>query len=146
MQETDGYEYIPVEREDSVTLQQYIYEPSLSAPLRKKLMKYSAMYSNAISTGQIERWDIFSLMLAYWEICDLLDIGLWRDAYELIGEQLMIMEATKSIGGKGLELSLGSVIRSESIETELGKAKRKKSITGRIATALRGSKDTQEEI
>jgi len=128
----------PSNQDVAITLTQYVLDPSIPTKLKEEFEEYWVMFCNIMALGQIDKWDIFAMLLAFDEICDYLNMGMYRDARMLMGRELMKMQATRSIGGKAMEYLLSRSEKLESVENLMTRKQRKTSITGRIASAIRG--------
>jgi len=127
------------ERETAVTVTQYILAPDIPPRERKYFEKYYLMFSKTMAQGNIKRWEVFSCMLAFDEICMLLDMGLYDDARQIMGREIMKMQCSRSIEGFHTLYGQSGVQRSEQIERILTQ-QRKRSFGSRITGAFRGRK------
>jgi len=134
----------PSSQDIAITLTQYVLDPSIPSKLKEEFEEYWAMFCNIMALGQIDKWDIFAMLLAFDEVCDYLNMGMYRDARMLMGRELVKMQATRSIGGKAMEYLLSRSEKVESVESLMSRKQRKKSIIGKISSAIRGEPKEKE--
>ena len=116
----------------SLTATQFILSPYHDIPKseRKQFEKFYMMFSHIMALGNIKRTDILGLVISFEEICILLEMGLYDDARQIMGKELMKMQASRSI--EGFQTLFGRGIeRTESIQKVLMK-KKKKGLMGRF--------------
>lgn len=135
-----------VDKDEALTITQYMLDPSIPAKLRDEFEDYWVMFCNTMALGNIDKWDIFAMLLSYDEVCDYLNMGMYRDARMLMGRELTKMQATRSIGGKAMEFLLSNTQKLESVEKLMERRQTRKSVTGRIAAAIRGDEKEEYEV
>ena len=86
-----------VERDEALTVTQFMLSPSIPPRERRYFEQFYMMFSHIMALGNIERRDIFLLLLAFDEICLLLEIGLYDEARKLMGREIMKMQASRSV-------------------------------------------------
>jgi len=127
----------------ALTVTQFMLSPDIPLKERKYFEKFYLMFSKIMALGNIKRQDIFPLMIAFEEICMLLEIGLYDEARQMMGKELMKMQCSRSVDGFYTLYGRG-IDKSESITRVLAR-KRKKSAFGRVGSAFKKSKDTEWE-
>jgi len=127
-------------RDEALTVTQFVLSPDVPPSERKYFKKYYLMFSKIMALGNIERQDVFGLLLAFDEICMLLEIGLYEEARQIMGREIMKMQCSRSIGGFQTIWSSGGYSKSESIERVLSRQREKNTLTGRVKRAFGGGK------
>jgi len=137
----EDYPELPRRRHDmdtdaSLTAVQFLLSPYHDIPPRerKQFEKFYMMFSHIMALGNIQRSDLLGLMISFEEICMLLEMGLYDEARQIMGKELMKMQASRSINGFQTLFGRG-IDRTESIQKVLMK-KKKRGLLGRL------SKDT----
>jgi hypothetical protein len=127
------------DRNAILTAAQYILSPDIPPKERKHFEKFYLMFSKIMALGNIKRQDVFSILLAFDEICMLLELGLYDDARQIMGRELMKMQVSRSVDGFQTLYGRG-IEKREEVQRLLAR-KRKKSFLGRV----RGGKSSKEE-
>lgn len=129
--------YRGMEQQDpELTVTQFMLSPDIPPSERFFFDKYYMMFSKIMALGNIERRDVFSLLLAFDEICLLLDTGLYDEARKVMGREIMKMQCSRSIGGFQTLYGQQGVQRSEQINRIYARTKRK-TLGSRITNAFR---------
>lgn len=136
--------YRSMEQDPELTVTQFMLSPDIPPAEREFFDKYYMMFSKIMALGNIERRDVFSLLLAFDEICLLLDIGLYDEARKLMGREIMKMQTSRSIGGFQTLYGQQGVQRTEAINRIYQRAQRK-TLGSRIANAFRGGSRGREQ-
>lgn len=131
------------ERETALTVTQFLLQPDIPPRERVHFEQFYLMFSKSMALGNIERRDVFSIILAFEEICMLLEIGLFDEARKLMGKELMKMQVSRSVGGFQTLYGRGIDTREE-IQRVLTR-KRKKTLSGRLSGAFKKDKGEQWE-
>ncbi len=121
-----------LERDASLTVTQFMLSPDIPLAERKHFEKFYLMFSKIIALGNIKRNDILALTLAFEEICMLLEIGLYDEARQMMGKELMKIQASRSVDGFWTLYGQHGVQKSESIEHIMSR-RRNRSPGGRIS-------------
>ena len=130
------------EHDAALTVTQFVLSPNIPPRERKFFEKYQLMFSQTMALGNIQREDIFPMLIAFDEICMLLEIGLFDDARQIMGREIMKMQLSRSIEGFQTIWSSGGITKSEHIERVLAR-QQKRTLGGRIKGALRRKKSEQ---
>jgi len=132
------------ERDAALTVTQFMLSPDIPLKERRYFEKFYLMFSKIMALGNIKRQDVFPLILAFEEICMLLEIGLYEEARQMMGKELMKIQCSRSVDGFYTLYGRG-IDKSESIQRVLAR-KRKKTIMGRVGSAFRKDREEWEEI
>jgi len=127
-------------RDEALTVTQFVLSPDVPPSERKHFKKYYLMFSKIMALGNIERRDVFSMLLAFDEICMLLEIGLYEEARQIMGREIMKMQCSRSIGGFQTIWSSGGYSKSENIERVLSRQRERSTLSGRVKKAFGGNK------
>jgi len=117
--------------------------PDIPPEERKHFEKFYLMFSKIMALGNIEREDVFGLILAFEEICMFLEMGLYNEARQLMGKELMKVQTSRSIGGFYTLYGQQGVQRSEQIE-RIYQRRNKNGLMQRVATAFGGGGRKQD--
>ena len=132
------------ERDMSLTITQFMLSPDIPLSEKVHFEKFNLMFSKSIALGNIKRQDIFALTIAFEEICMLLEIGLYDEARQMMGKELMKMQATRSIDGFQILYGQHGVQRSESLE-KIMQRRRSRSPGGRLSGLFKKKKQGEWE-
>jgi len=133
------------DRDVALTVTQFLLAPDIPPRERKYFEQFYLMFSKIMALGNIRRGDVFPLILAFEEICMLLDMGLYDEARQLMGKEIMKMQVSRSIDGFQTLYGRG-IEKREEVQRILAR-KRKKSLSGRVSGAFKGKSGEQwEEI
>jgi len=124
------------ERDAELTTIQFMLSPDIPLTERKHFEKFYLMFSKIIALGNIKRQDIFALTIAFEEICMLLEIGLYDEARQMMGKELMKIQASRSIDGFQTLYGQHGIQKSESIERVMNQRNRS-SRGGRLANLFK---------
>jgi len=131
-------------QEPELTVTQFMLSPDIPPAERYFFDKYYLMFSKIMALGNIERRDVFGLLLAFDEICLLLDIGLYDEARKVMGREIMKMQCSRSIGGFQTLYGQQGVQRTEQINRIYSRT-RQKTLGSRIANAFRKGGRTEPQ-
>jgi len=132
-------------RDTALTVTQFMLSPDIPPAEKEHFNKFYLMFSKIIALGNIKRNDIFSLTIAFEEICMLLEIGLYDEARQMMGKELMKMQASRSVDGFWTLYGQHGVQRSESLERVVAR-RNTRSTGGRLSRLFkRKSKEPQYE-
>jgi len=133
------------DRDVALTVTQFLLSPDIPPRERKYFEQFYLMFSKIMALGNIKRSDVFPLILSFEEICMLLDMGLYDEARQLMGKEIMKMQVSRSVDGFQTLYGRG-IEKREEVQRILARRK-KKSISGRISGAFGGKKKEEwEEI
>lgn len=133
-----------LERDFAVTAAQYMLSPDIPFAEKKHFEKFYLMFSKIMALGNIREHHVLSILIAFEEVCILLEMGLYDDARKLMGKELMKMQISRSIGGFQTLYGQQGVQRSEEIQHIVSRQKRK-TIASRIGSAFRRGKSDESE-
>ena len=132
------------ERDMALTVTQFMLSPDIPLAEKVHFEKFNLMFSKSMALGNIKRQDIFALTVAFEEICMLLEIGLYDEARQMMGKELMKMQATRSIDGFQILYGQHGVNRSESLERVMQR-RRSRSTGGRLSGLFKKKKQSDWE-
>jgi len=124
--------YTPDFETEAITVAQYLLSPDIPRSERKYFEKYYVMFSKIMALGNIERQDVYALLIAFDEVCMLLEMGMFEEARQIMGRQLMKMQLSRSIGGFHTIWTSGGYSRTESLSNFLEEEQSRKTNSGRI--------------
>jgi len=132
------------EADTAITVTQFMLSPDIPPAEKKHFEKFYLMFSKIMALGNIERRDVFSIMIAFDEICMLLEMGLYDVARQMMGKELMKIQVSRSVGGFQILYGQGGIQKSEHIERIMAR-KGRRSFTSRISGAFKGGKTNESE-
>jgi len=132
-------------QDEAITPAQFMLSPSVPPNQRKYFDMYYMMFSHIMALGNIQRKDIFTLLLAYDEICLLFEIGLYDEARKLIGREIMKMQASRSVNAIQLLFGQQGIQRTEEVRRVL-KSSQKKGTLAKIGKLFKGGEGPNEEV
>jgi len=127
----------------ALTVTQFVLKPDIPPEEREHFKNFMVMFSKIAALGNIRRQDILKFIVMYNQIVLLLDNGFYDIAREYMGEYLMVLQLTRSIGGFFTLYGQG-IQRSESISKVLDSTRRR-STGGRLSRLFRGKKAESRE-
>jgi len=130
--------------DEALTVAEYILDPSIPARQRKYFDQYYVMFTNVMALGNIKRQDVFAMLIAFEEICMLFEMGLYRDARNIMGRELMKMQVSRSVDGFQTLFGQQGIQRTEHIERVIARTQRKRGVLGRLAGAFGKKEETRE--
>ena len=116
----------------SITAIEYMLDPSIPPSERKYFEKFYIMFTNIMALGNIQRKEVFAIILAFEEIALLMDMGLYDEARYLMGRELMKMQVSRSIDGFQTLFGQNGIQRTEHIERVLAKTRKKSGLLDKI--------------
>ena len=131
-----------IDKEVSVTVAQYVLQPDIPIKEKAYFMRFYVMFSKISALGYIRRDDILAFKVTYKMVAILLENGIYDYAHELMGEFLMTLQLTRSVGGFWTLYGQHGVQRTEEVQRILARTG-KSSLRSKIGGALfgRGSKE-----
>ena len=136
---------IDLDSDVAVTSAQFMLSPDIPPAERKHFEKFYLMFSKIMALGNIDRTDIFPILIAFDEICILLEMGLYDDARKIMAKELMKIQLSRSVGGFHTLFGASGISRTEHIERVMSRQKRK-SLTGKITGMFRREKNEPMEV
>jgi len=132
-------------QDENITPAQFMLSPSVPPSQRKYFDQYYMMFSHIMALGNIERKDIFTLLLAYDEICLLFEIGLYDEARKLMGREMMKMQASRSVNAIQLLFGQQGIQRTEEIRRVL-KSAQKRGTLSKIGRMFKGKRGQSQDV
>ena len=132
-----------LERDTALTVTQFMLSPDIPIQERQHFEKFYLMFSKIMALGNIKRDDIYTLIISFEEICILLEMGLYDDARQMMGKELMKIQASRSVDGFQTLYGQQGVNRTESISKVLARQRRKTTLSGKISRAFRGQREEE---
>lgn len=126
--------------EEAITVAQYLLSPDIPKSERKAFEKYYLMFSKIMALGNIHKEDIMSFLIAFDEICMLLEMGLFETARQIEGRQMMKMQLSRSIGGFHTIWTSGGYSRQEHIQEVLEGQQQQQQSTSKMKRFFKGKK------
>jgi hypothetical protein len=133
----------------SLTAVEYMLDPSIPPSQRKYFERFYVLFTNIMALGNIQRKEIFAIILAFDEITLLMEMGLYDEARQIMGRELMKMQVSRSVDGFQTLFGQHGIQRTEHIEKVLARTKRKKGMISKITGGFgkkKQSEYTEEEI
>lgn len=134
--------YDDLEKEVAVTVAQFVLKPDIPEQEKAHFQRFYVMFSKIAALGNIERRDILSFKITYKIVAILLENGIYEYAHELMGDFLMTLQLSRSVGGFWTLYGQQGITRTESIERIMGRRK-KSSLGEKIKGAFGGSNSEQ---
>jgi len=113
-----------IDKEMAVTVTQFVLKPDIPVRERAYFQRFYVMFSKLTALGYIRREDILSFKLTYKLVAILLENGIYDYAHELMGEFLMTIQLSRSVGGFWTLYGQRGVERTESIQKMMDHTKR----------------------
>jgi len=117
-----------LDKEVAVTVAQFVLKPDIPEHEKAYFQRFYVMFSKIAALGNIERRDILSFKITYKMVAILLENGIYDYAHELMGDFLMTLQLSRSVGGFWTLYGQQGVQRTEEIKRLMGQ--RKKSTFG----------------
>lgn len=131
--------------DESLTVAEYVLDPSIPAKEKKYFDQYYVMFTNIMALGNIKRREVFAMLIAFEEICMLMEMGLFQEARNIMGRELMKMQVSRSIDGFQTLFGQQGIQRTEHIERVIARSRGKKGFLGKLASAF-GKKEEREPL
>jgi hypothetical protein len=129
-----------MEKEISVTVTQFVLKPDIPVKERAYFQRFYVMFSKISALGFIRREDILSFMVTYKMVAVLLENGVYDYAHELMGEFLMKVQLSRSVGGFWTLYGQRGVERQETIQ-KIMNDQSKTSLKSRLRWSLFGKRE-----
>lgn len=108
----------------AVTVTQFVLKPDIPVRERAYFQRFYVMFSKIAALGYIKREDILAFKLTFKLVAILLENGIYDYAHELMGEFLMTIQLSRSVGGFWTLYGQRGVERTESIQKVMDQQKR----------------------
>jgi len=131
-----------IDKEVAVTVAQFVLKPDIPEQEKAYFQRFYVMFSKIAALGNIERRDILAFKLTYKMVAILLENGVYDYAHELMGDFLMTLQLSRSVGGFWTLYGQQGVQRTEAIERIMGKTK--KASFGEKLKGAFGAKKTEQ--
>ena len=129
----------------SLTAMEYMLDPSIPVEERKYFHRFYVMFTNIMALGNIQRKEVFAIILAFDEITMLMDMGLYDEARYIMGRELMKMQVSRSIEGFQTLFGQHGIQRTEHVERVMAQSKKRKGFLSGIGSAIRGNKREEQQ-
>lgn len=126
--------------QEAITVAQYLLAPDIPKPERTAFTKYYLMFSKIMALGNINKEDVMAFLIAFDEICMFLEMGLFEEARQLEGKQMMKMQLSRSIGGFHTIWTSGGYTRQEHLQEVLENQQEGQQKTSRMKRFFKGRK------
>ena len=116
--------YEEIDKEVAVTVAQFVLKPDI--PVREKayFQRFYVMFSKISALGFIQRSDILSFKITYKMVAILLENGVYDYAHELMGDFLMTLQLSRSVGGFWTLYGQRGVERTEQVNRIMERTQR----------------------
>lgn len=141
-----GYED-DIDKEVSVTVTQFVLKPDIPIKEKAYFMRFYVMFSKISALGYIRRDDILAFKVTYKMVAILLENGIYDYAHELMGEFLMTLQLSRSVGGFWTLYGQHGIQRTEEVQRVLAQTT-KSTLRSKIGSALfgRGKQPAQQPV
>lgn len=129
-------------RDTNLSVTQFVLSPDIPTNEREYFEKFRIMFSKIMALGNIERFDMPSFISAYEEVVLLLELGLYQEAREVMGEVQMQIQLSRSDGGFQTLFGQRGVDRREEISKVISNMQPK----GKIFGLFKKKEEPQEQI
>ena len=134
-----------IDKELSVTITQFVLKPDIPIKEKAYFQRFYVMFSKISALGFIRREDILSFMVTYKMVAILLENGVYEYAHELMGEFLMKLQLSRSVGGFWTLYGQRGVERQESIQRIMND-QNKTSLKSKLRWSLFGKKEEPSDM
>ena len=131
--------------DEALTVAEYVLDPSIPPKEKKYFDQYYVMFNNIMALGNIKRQEVFAMLIAFEEICMLMEMGLYQEARNIMGRELMKMQVSRSIDGFQTLFGQQGIQRTEHIERVISRSRGKKGFLSKLSSAF-GKKEPQEPL
>ena len=131
--------------DEALTVAEYVLDPSIPQREKKYFDQYYVMFNNIMALGNIKRREVFAMLIAFEEICMLMEMGLYQEARNIMGRELMKMQVSRSIDGFQTLFGQQGIQRTEHIQRVISRSRGKKGFLGKLAGAF-GKKEQEEPV
>ena len=133
--------YGSVDEEMAVTAAQFVLKPDIPVTERAYFERFYVMFSKIAALGYIRRDDILAFKITYKMVAMLLENGLYEYAHELMGEFLMTLQLSRSVGGFWTMYGQHGVQRTEDVQRIMTRSS-KNSLRGKIGGLFGKGRDS----
>lgn len=136
-----------IDKEVSVTVTQFVLKPDIPIKEKAYFMRFYVMFSKISALGYIRRDDILAFKITYKMVAILLENGIYDYAHELMGEFLMTLQLSRSVGGFWTLYGQHGVQRTEEVQRILARTS-KSTLKSKLGSVLfgRGKQQSQQPI
>ena len=138
-----GYED-DIDKEVSVTVTQFVLKPDIPVKEKAYFMRFYVMFSKISALGFIRRDDILAFKITYKMVAILLENGIYGYAHELMGEFLMTLQLSRSVGGFWTLYGQHGVQRTEEVQRIMQRTS-KSTLRSKIGGAIFGKGQQQQQ-
>lgn len=131
--------------DEALTVAEYLLDPSIPPKEKKYFDQYYVMFNNIMALGNIKRQEVFAMLIAFEEICMLMEMGLYQEARNIMGRELMKMQVSRSIDGFQTLFGQQGIQRTEHIERVISRSRGKKGFLSKLSSAF-GKKEEKEPL
>jgi len=131
-------------KELAVTVAQFVLKPDIPLRERAYFQRFYVMFSKIAALGFIQREDILTFKLTYKMVAILLENGIYDYAHELMGDFLMTIQLSRSVGGFWTLYGQRGIERTESIQRIKGMSTQQ-SLKSKLLSGIRGKQEEQPE-
>lgn len=136
------YEGEDLDKEMAVTVTQFVLKPDIPIRERAYFQRFYVMFSKISALGYIRRDDILAFKVLYKMVAILLENGIYDYAHELMGEFLMTLQLSRSVGGFWTLYGQRGVERREDVQRIMAD-RSKQTLKGKLKGALFGRSEQQ---
>lgn len=104
------------EKEVAVTVTQFVLKPDIPVKEKAYFQRFYVMFSKISALGCIEKSDILAFKVTYKMVAILLENGIYDYAHELMGDFLMTLQLSRSVGGFWTLYGQHGVQRTEEVQ------------------------------
>jgi len=135
-----------IDKEVAVTVTQFVLKPDIPVRERAYFQRFYVMFSKIAALGYIQRSDILSFKITYKMVAILLENGIYDYAHELMGEFLMTLQLSRSVGGFWTLYGQKGVERTEQVQKIMDRTQRqsKKSLFRGLFSKDKEERDSSE--
>ena len=121
-----------IDKEVAVTVTQFVLKPEIPEREKAYFQRFYVMFSKIAALGNIERQDILTFKITYKIVAILLENGIYDYAHELMGDFLMTLQLSRSVGGFWTLYGQRGVERTEQIQKLMEKTKRNRTFGDKV--------------
>lgn len=134
--------YDELDKEMAVTVAQFVLQPDIPVRERAYFQRFYVMFSKISALGFIQREDILAFKLTYKMVAILLENGIYDYAHELMGDFLMTIQLSRSVGGFWTLYGQRGVERTETVQRIKAMSKRQ-SLKSKLLSGFRGNREVE---
>lgn len=121
-----------IDKEVAVTVAQFVLKPDIPSREKAYFQRFYVMFSKISALGFIQRSDILAFKITYKMVAILLENGIYDYAHELMGDFLMTLQLSRSVGGFWTLYGQRGVERTEQVQRIMDRTQKqsKRSLLG----------------